>query len=267
MPHERPSEQRNIDWGKVIETALTAPGNMHGVYDRFYSYSFLNQVYLLMQGAREPVATFSRWRSLGRTVLRGSQAKEIIRPLIIEEKQEDGNIENRLVGFKPVKCIFTLSETKGDKLPPVQVPEWDEEAALAKLNVKRVPFTLLNGNIQGASRGREVMINPVAVNPTKTLFHELGHIILGHTMPQTHEEYATHHGIKEFQSEATAYLAMNELGKLDEQTASVSRGYIQSWLDGQRLPDAAIRQVFTATDQILKAGRMAVQSLEVEPSL
>jgi hypothetical protein len=49
MPYEQSPEQRAINWAKIIETALTAPGNVGNVYNCFYSYSFLNQMYLRMQ--------------------------------------------------------------------------------------------------------------------------------------------------------------------------------------------------------------------------
>jgi N-terminal domain of anti-restriction factor ArdC len=261
VPHERPSEQRNIDWGKVIETALTAPGDMHGVYDRFYSYSFLNQIYLLMQGAREPVATYKRWSAIGRQVVKGAKAKEIIRPIFAKREEKDNGEEPSLIGFKPVKCIFTLSETEGEELPPVQLPEWDVDTALEKLGIRQVPFTALSGNVQGYSRGHDVSINPVAVNPAKTLIHEIGHVVLGHTAPESLSEYVTHRGVKEFQAEATAYLTMNELQQLDEETAARSRGYVQGWLEGERPPDKAIREVFSATDLILKAGRIALDGM------
>lgn len=264
MSHERPQEQRTIDWGKVIETALAAPGNMGNTYDRFYNYSYLNQIYLRMQGVQEPVATLKRWNAIGRTVLNGSKAKEIIRPLIVEQKQDDDTIENRLVGFKPIRCIFTLSETEGAELPPSQLPEWNADTALQQLRIRQVPFNELNPNIQGYSRGRNIAINPVAVNPNKTLIHEMAHIVLGHTVPEAFKEYVTHRGLKEFEAEATAYLALNELDRLDEQTAMASRGYIKNWLDNTRPPDIAIRRVFSATDQILKAGRLAVSSIAAE---
>lgn len=51
---------------------------------------------------------------------------------------------------------------------------------------------------------------------------------------------------------------MNELGQLDEETASHSRAYILHWLDHEDPPEQAIRQVFTAADRILRAGRVAV---------
>ncbi len=237
---------------------------MGNTYDRFYNYSYLNQIYLRMQGVQEPVATLKRWNAIGRTVLKGSKAKEIIRPLIVEQKQEDDSVESHLIGFKPVRCIFTLSETEGAELPTSQLPEWDVHTALQKLHIRQVPFNELNPNIQGYSRGKDVAINPVAVSPTKTLMHEIAHIVLGHTLPEAFKEYVTHRGLKEFEAEATAYLTLNELDRLDEQTASISRGYIRGWIDDARPPDTAIRRVFSATDQILKAGRLAMSSVAAE---
>lgn len=54
--------------------------------------------------------------------------------------------------------------------------------------------------MQGYSRGAEIAINPVAVRPVKTLMHELGHVVLGHTLPHAYEDYAIHQVIKEFQA-------------------------------------------------------------------
>jgi len=269
MSHEKSPDQRTIDWSKIIDTALTAPGNVGTTYSRFYEYSFLNQMYLLMQGVYEPVATYPRWKAIGRQVLAGSKAKEIIRPVIMHKKKADEpeatdepiETVETAVGFKSVKCIFALSDTAGDELLPVQLPEWDLNTALRQLAIRLVPFEALSGNLQGYSRNRDIAINPIAVNPAMTRFHEIGHVALGHTAPEALAEYSAHRGIYEFQAEATAYLTMKELEQLDEATATRSRGYIQDWLQGERPPDKAIRQVFTATDQILKAGRLAVAGM------
>ena len=258
---EQGPQPREIDWAKIIETALTAPGNVGNVYNRFYSYSFLNQMYLRMQGVAEPVATYKRWQAIGRQVMKGARAKEIIKPIIVNQPNEEGEPEPVVVGFKPVRCIFAYSDTVGPDFPPVALPEWDVDAALAKLNITKVPFRKNDANIQGYARGRDIAVNPFAVHPGKTLMHELGHVVLGHTLPETIAEYETHRGIMEFQAEATAHLTMNELGQLTDEMATHSRGYIQDWLEGERPPDKAIRQVFAATDQILKAGRIAVSEM------
>jgi antirestriction protein ArdC len=85
---------------------------------------------------------------------------------------------------------------------------------------------------------------------TTTRFHEIGHIVLGHTIASRHEDYATHRGLMEFEAEAAAYLAMNELGVLDERTAEVSRGHMRHWLRDEKPSDKAVQHVFRATDAI-----------------
>jgi hypothetical protein len=261
VPAEKPPEQRAIDWAKIIDIALAMPGSVGTVYNRFYNYSYANQALLWMQGAREPVATLKRWNALGRTVLSGSKAFEIIIPLFSHKPKDTEDEEAALIGFKSVRRIFTLSQTDGDELPSVQIPEWNVDDALRQLGITRMQFRRNDSNVQGYARGREVAINPFAVHPNKTLFHEVGHIVLGHTTPEMLAEYEQHRGIFEFQAEATAHLAMNELGQLTDEMATHSRGYIQDWLKGERPPDKAIREVFRATDVILKAGRLAVDTV------
>jgi antirestriction protein ArdC len=250
---------RKLDWQDLIEKALTMPGNVGNTYNRFYTYSFLNQLLLLEQGVLEPVATYERWKQLGRQVLRGSKAKTIIRPIVVTKKDEAGEVEENYLRFKPVRSLFALSETAGHELPPVEIPAWDLETAKRNLAIHQGRFRSLDGNTQGYSYGREFAINPTAKYPTKTLFHEIGHIVLGHTVIDQQADYVQHRGIKEFQAEATAHLTTNELGIATDEEASVSRGYLQGWLQDQRPSDIAVRGVFSATDKILRAGRTIMQ--------
>ncbi|MBV9487125.1 MAG: hypothetical protein JO246_13830 [Frankiaceae bacterium] len=255
----RQTRNRELDWQRLIEVALDLPGSVGNVYNRFYDYSFLNQMFLRMQGVAEPVATYKRWQSLGRQVLKGSKATAIVRPIVIDRKNDEGEVEGRMLRFKVVNCLFTASQTGGDPLPEVELPGWDLGTALCRLEVKRHPFEMIDGNTQGYSWGRNYAINPVAADATRTTFHELGHIVLGHTTPQPAEDQvAAHRGEREFQAEATAYLTLNELDQLTPESASHSRGYIQHWMNAERPSDRAIRQVFAATDTILKAGRLTV---------
>src|SRR5262249_34925788 len=159
MSHETTSQKRAIDWAKIIETALTAPGNVGNTYSRFYEYSFLNQMYLHMQGVHEPVATWARWKAMGRHILRGAEAKYIIRPRFAKtERQQtpegseeaDAIIEDAptLIGFEPVKSVFALSDTDGEEPPPVTLPEWDFATALQQLDIQLVPYRAVSGNTQ-----------------------------------------------------------------------------------------------------------------------
>lgn len=261
--------ETKVDWSQLMEEALTAPGNLGNTYSRFWDYSLTNELLFFMQGVHEPVASYSRWKRLGRQVVRGSKAREVIVPIVIpepapedeetpqEKPEEKKEPIARIIGFKVVRAVFGVSDTTGKELPDVPTPGWDLQQALGKLGIREVPFESTNGNLQGYSHGLEFAINPVAVNRLKTTIHELGHIVLGHTLPHHYEEYQTHRGIMEFQAEATSYLVMNELELMDEETASTSRGYIRHWLGEERPPDQAIRQVFVAADRILRAGRVA----------
>lgn len=254
-----PIEQQ-LNWSHLIQVALAMPGSVGDVYSRFYEYSFMNRILLMVQGVSEPVATYQRWQDMGRQVRKGEKGYAIVRPIVVSKRDEDGEVESTFRRFKAVRCLFTVSQTDGEPLPPVQPRGWDLDAALATLEVEQVEFASVDGNVQGYSTARRFAINPVAVDPTHTTFHELGHIVLGHTTDQGVADYLLHQGHAEFQAEAVAYLVLNELGQLTERAASHSRGYIQDWLAHEQPSDTAIRQVFTAVDTILKAGRQEIAS-------
>jgi hypothetical protein len=62
-----------------------------------------------------------------------------------------------------------------------QYPGLDLTTPLRELGIQQVDFTSTDGNAQGYAFERSIAINPVAQLPDKTTFHELGHIVLGHT--------------------------------------------------------------------------------------
>jgi len=118
--------EAKIDWPKLLDEALNTPSNLAGTYDRFHDYSFTNMILFRMQGLHEPVASFSRWKALGRRVLVGVRAKEVIVPVIIlgqeQHKRGEGDAEDleekreriaKFVGFKVVRAVFGLSDTDG----------------------------------------------------------------------------------------------------------------------------------------------------------
>lgn len=245
----------NPAWSELLETALTLPGNLGNTYNRFTSYSFGNQIALAMQGVTSPVAGYKKWPEFNRYVKRGAKGKWIQHPVIRQIENEEGERVPTVTGFTWRKSVFELNDTEGEDLPPWDPPEWSRERALGALGIQLIDFASLDGNTAGYSHGNEVAINPVARYPFKTLIHEIGHVVLGHTSAAGLEEYRTHRGLMEFGAEGTAYLVLNELDALDQMNASESRGYIQHWIRKQRPDDKSIRQVFTATDKILQAGR------------
>lgn len=259
--------ETKLDWPQLIEAAITLEGKVGNFYSAFHEYSFLNRMLFAMQGITEPVASGSRWKELGRTIREHARRKEVIVPRFVYETaplDPDESPETpakkkervqKLIGFMAVKAVYALSDTEGAELPPIPTPGWHIQIALDKLGIREVPFNNTNGNIQGWSRGTEFAINPLAHNRNATVFHELGHIVLGHTLPHHYEEYETHRGVMEFQAASVTLLCMREVDLLDEETEEEIRGYCQHWTQGERPPDKAIQQVFTATDRILRAGR------------
>jgi antirestriction protein ArdC len=257
-----------IDWRATLTEALNALGN---TYTRFYNYSFLNQIRMLMQNVAEPVATYKVWQELGRQVRKGSKAKVVLAPVLVsrDAKDDNGNAviggdgkpgkRQILVGFRDSRSVFGYSDTDGDELPPVELPGWDTDTALGALGIDRVTFDMVNGNVQGFSfeddKGRHLAVSPTAAYPAKTLFHELAHLVLGHCTGNDE----THRGVAEFEAEATAYLVAKEL-ELIEWDPAESRAYIQRWLHGTEAAEDHITRVFAAVNKILTAGHRIAET-------
>jgi hypothetical protein len=146
---------------------------------------------------------------------------------------------------------FVLSQTEGAEYNPPAVPDWDESRALATLAIERMPFDDLDGNTQGYANGRKVAVSPVAAMPYKTLFHELGHVVLGHTAEGNQNDGSEHtpRNLREVEAECVALLCCESLGLPG---AEFSRGYLQSW--GSEIPERSAQKIFHAADLILKAG-------------
>src|SRR5687767_10892277 len=93
---QQPSQK--IEWTRLLNEALTVPGSLGNTYNRFYRYSFLNQMLLMLQGVQEPVNTLKRWNDMGRRVKKGSKAKAILRPIMRKSENDDGEEVQVLTG-------------------------------------------------------------------------------------------------------------------------------------------------------------------------
>lgn len=96
--------------------------------------------------------------------------------------------------------------------------------------------------------------------PTKTLFHEAAHVVLGHTSDGDFTDTErTPKSLREVEAEAVALLCCEAL-KLEG--PDYCRGYIQNWLYGRTnhfaevIPEQSAQKIFRAADQILRAGRL-----------
>jgi hypothetical protein len=150
---------------------------------------------------------------------------------------------------------FVLAQTEGEEtyIPPI--PGFDIDTALRTLNITRTPFDEMNGNIQGFANGREIAVNPVAALPHKTTFHEIAHIVLGHTTTDRlvdGEQTARH--IREVEAESVALICCETLAL---EGAEFCRGYIQHWLNTEKeIPNQSAARIFSAASTILKAGNL-----------
>jgi len=170
-------------------------------------------------------------------------------------KKDDGTDQEEEFSFThfTYKAHCVLAQTEGTEYKLPTLPEWNEERALAALGIQRTPFEDLDGNTQGyAKRGRKIAVSPIAALPVKTLFHEIGHVMLGHTDEgDLSDTECTPRDIQEMEAEAVSLLCCESLGLPG---AEYSRGYIQSWGQGQTFTERSAQRIFRTADQILRAG-------------
>ncbi|AZI61847.1 ssDNA-binding domain-containing protein [Rhodococcus qingshengii] len=251
-------EATNLD---LLDQILNMPGEQGDTYTRYVNLSLGNQALLMMQGVDEPVNTLKRWgEDYGRTVKKGSKAAYIRRPVFRKEENDQGKEEQRLTGFVLSKSMIRASDTEGEPLPEIELPEWSETLAMQNLKVEEVPFEGHDGNIQGWSINRNYAINPIARYPFKTKIHEWSHIEAGHTVPGAHADYLQHRGEREFEAEGSAYIVLNHLGALALFNAAESRHYVQTWMKNQEPSPESAGRVIRVAEKIIKAGRHTPES-------
>lgn len=262
----RAEKKAMVSWAALLQEAVTKPGYIHEAYSRFWNYSLGNQLLALFECLERnvqpgPLATFLKWKAMGRHVKKGEKAITLCMPLTRKRaktvKKDDGTEQEQdsaFTSFLFKAHWFTLAQTEGAEYKPATLPDWNEQTALQRLNVERVEFEALDGNTQGyAKRGRKIAISPLAAHPVKTLFHELGHELLGHCDEgDLSDTEITPRDIREMEAEAVALLCCESLGLPG---ADFSRGYIQSWGKGQAFSERSAQRIFHAADQILRAGR------------
>src|SRR5579872_6635083 len=76
-------------WVELLQKAVTEPGVVSTAYNRFHSYSLGNQLLALAQCEGRgiepgPLATFPRWRQLGRHVRKGERALTLCMPITVK---------------------------------------------------------------------------------------------------------------------------------------------------------------------------------------
>ena len=180
---------------------------------RFHQYSFNNILLIMMsypQASR--VAGFHAWNKLNRYVRKGEHGIPILAPILVTVKDEKQEPTSFLRGFKVV-FVFDISQTEGE--PLAEVPSWKSVEKNALLQERLVGYAQENGitvteqalpnEIQGVSKGRSILIAPVA--GTSTLIHEIAHELM-HRRPDAPSESP----VRELEAEAVAYVVGKHFG-------------------------------------------------------
>jgi len=248
------------NFSQLLNDAVSQPGIISKCYSTFPGYSIGNQMLAWSQCmARDiplgPIASFNGWKKLGRSVSRGQKAIALVMPVTINKKDGAGEKTGEAFSmFVMRNQWFVLSQTEGEDFAnEVVVPTWDKAKAMAALSINEELFALSNGNVQGYAQLNTIAVNPVAEYPHKTRFHEIAHVVLGHTKEglMTDSEF-TPRDVREVEAEGVAYILCALLGLpgLDE-----SRGYIQNWLEGAEITDKSAQRIFSTANKILEAGQ------------
>lgn len=239
--------------GEAWTAMLRVTAKLHG-------YSARNVMLLWAQAERRgasltAVAGFRTWLSLGRAVRKGERGYRVLAPVrrrLTEEEAAkagsraydgDGRPATAVRGFR-VEHVFDISQTDGDPLPEVPMPEiltgedpeglWDQLAAL----VEAEGFTIERQPETGARQGwtsydtRIVSVRP-DVPPAQAAYvlaHELGHIRADHEhRPEVSRAQ------RETEADSIAYVVATACG-ID--TATSSTPYIAGWSGGD--PDVLV---------------------------
>jgi hypothetical protein len=253
----------------LLREVVSRPGIISEAYRAFHAYSLGNQILAASQLMERdlpiaPIASFKTWKSKGRMVQKGQKAIRLFMPVTLrrQDRDEATGIEQEIQfqSFMLRPNWFSLDQTEGEIFThEVKSPEWDSELAMAAFGINEIPFEILDGNCQGYASQNKIAINPLAVLPHKTRFHEMAHVILGHTAETSmQDDERTPRNLREVEAESVAFILCSLLALPGQEEA---RGYVQAWLGDEPIAEKNARRIFTAADKLLKAGQ-PVSSVE-----
>ena len=267
-PLQLKSEQvvkNQFNLSALLLNALDDDAIISQAYSSFHNYSLLNQSLAAFQlmlrfGKLSPIASYKAWQEKGRQVKKNEKAIALYMPVIFKKKnnetEQDTESNDDEVYTKIIlrNNWFCLDQTEGEEyIPEIKIPSWNAEKAMAVLDIVEIHFDSVNGNCMGFAKNNQIAINPLNPLKHKTRFHEMAHILLGHTKDTYLSENADlPKSIKEVEAEGVAFLMLNLLN-LDGKKES--RGYIQGWLQGNPISEESAKRIFTVTDKLFKAGQ------------
>ena len=232
---------------------------------KFYNYSFNNTVLIALQRPEATlVAGYSAWqKNFHRQVKKGEKGIQIIAPSQRKEKEvvekfdpetnepilgPDGQPETEVVehvvsDFRVVR-VFDVSQTYGEPLPEIAIPDLTEQVqnfplflqAVKELSPVLIHFGETGGEEKGyySNKGKEIVVKEdMSESQTiKTLIHEIAHAKLHdrELLEKAGEEKDQR--TKEVEAESIAYTVCQYFG-LD--TSDYSFPYIAGWSDNLKM--------------------------------
>ena len=136
----------------LLARAVSEPGVISEAYRQFHHYSIGNQLLAWSQCLERgiqlgPMATYPRWRELGRYVRKGEKALTLCQPVTVKRPadaaDDQANEPDVFVRFVYRPHWFVLAQTDGAEIPSTPIPTWDVGPALAALDVTEIPFDAL----------------------------------------------------------------------------------------------------------------------------
>ena len=90
----------NPTFAGLLRSAVEEPGTLSTAYQQFHNYSLGNQLLAMFQChqrgiALGPLATFPRWRDLGRFVRKGEKALTLCMPITLKRRQDTNDAGTR----------------------------------------------------------------------------------------------------------------------------------------------------------------------------
>ena len=254
---------------------------------KFHHYSANNVLLIAMQMPEATrVASYTTWKTkFNRQVMKGQKGLSIIAPAPVKERREremidqktgspvlgaDGKpkmeeVEVTIPRFK-VEKVFDLSQTTGDPLPELDVPELTGDAENYQLFMDALteisPVPIRFADIEGGAKGyyhtvdKEIVIQEgMSENQTlKTLVHEVSHARLHDRDAMKAEGVSKSQTQKELEAESIAYTVMFHY-HMD--TSGYSIPYLASWSESQDT-----RQLKACMDTIRKTAGEIIDGMD-----
>lgn len=241
------------DWAKMLQTA-----------SRFHRYSANNVMLIMVQRPDATrVAGFQTWKSLGRYVRKGEHGIRILAPCRYKVETDDGDDRWIVRGFTTA-TVFDVSQTDGADLPdavPAVLLEGEAPAGLWDGLAKQVAeagFMLercqpeqiggANGRTDFGARTVRVRSDVSDAQATKTLAHELGHILCGHEV-----SLFGCRGRLEVEAESVAYVVCQAQGMASD---GYSLPYVAGWSGGD------VAQVRQTAETVVRVAGGICEALE-----